>query len=147
MPNLTSIGSANLSLSFRSNNSTNQSQETPRFLRCRFCNVVWRNKVAFENFSTVYMDKGTLRSKIWRARTFETSWDFANYNTECHDKYIFLLCFRSWLSILLPSRSQLEGAGLTWPRNRKPTYYHDPEAIKKIRKFVSFRTIRRLCPC
>ena len=52
--------------------------ENPRFLRCRFCNAIWRNNVAFENFSTVYMDKRTLRSKIWKARTFETSWDFAN---------------------------------------------------------------------
>ena len=49
-----------------------------RFLRCRFCNAIWRKKVAFENFSTVYMDKRILRSKIWRVRTFETSWDFAN---------------------------------------------------------------------
>ena len=31
---------------------------------------IWRKKVAFENFSTVYMDKRTLRPKIWRARTF-----------------------------------------------------------------------------
>ena len=52
--------------------------ENSRFLRCRFCNAIWRNKIAFENFSTVYMDKRALRSKIWRARTFETSWDFAN---------------------------------------------------------------------
>ena len=36
-------------------------------------------KVTFENFSTVHMDKRTLHSKIWRARTFETAWDFANW--------------------------------------------------------------------
>ena len=36
-------------------------------------------KVAFENFPTVYMVKTTLPSKGRRARTFETSWDFANY--------------------------------------------------------------------
>ena len=52
--------------------------ENPSFLRCRFCNAIWRKKVAFENLSTVYIDKRTLRSKIWRARTFETSWDFSN---------------------------------------------------------------------
>ena len=28
------------------------------------------------------MVKRTLRSKIWKARTFETSWDFANYIRE-----------------------------------------------------------------
>ena len=47
--------------------------ENPRFLGWRFCNDIWRKKVAFENFCTVYMDKRTLRSRIWRARTFETS--------------------------------------------------------------------------
>ena len=55
--------------------------ENPRFLRCRFCDAIWRKKVAFENFSTVHMDKRTLRSKIRRARTFETSWDFANWSS------------------------------------------------------------------
>ena len=61
---------------------TNAVSENLRFLRCRFCNAIWRKKIAFENFSTVYMDKRTLRSKIWRAQTFETSWDFANYNAQ-----------------------------------------------------------------
>ena len=57
--------------------------ENARFLRCRFCNAIWRKRFSFENFSTVYMDKRTLRSKIWRARTFETSWDFANWYVNC----------------------------------------------------------------
>ena len=50
---------------------------------------IWRKKIAFEKFSTVYMGKRTLRSKIWRARTFETSWDFANYITkQLHFSYL-----------------------------------------------------------
>ena len=63
--------------------------ENPRFLHCRFCNAIWRKKVAFENFSTVYMDKRTLRSKIWRARALETSWDFANYMDKWQQRKIF----------------------------------------------------------
>ena len=62
----------------QSQNFITSVSENPRFLRCRFCNAIWRKKTAFETFSTVYMAKRTLRSKIWRARTFETSWDLAN---------------------------------------------------------------------
>ena len=51
----------------------------PKVFALQICNAIWRKKVAFESFSTVNVDKRTFRSKIWRARTFKTSWDFANY--------------------------------------------------------------------
>ena len=44
--------------------SSTSVSENPRFLRCRFCNAIWRKKIAFENFSIVYMDKSTLRWKF-----------------------------------------------------------------------------------
>ena len=57
----------------------------------------------FENFLLFNMDKRTLRSKIWKARTFENSWDFANYieTVVIYFCYILTLSFHIVISFLL----------------------------------------------
>ena len=45
-------------------NHISQSQKTEDFCVADFFNGIWQNKVAFENFSTAYMDKRTLRSNF-----------------------------------------------------------------------------------
>ena len=55
-----------------------QSQKTQGFCVANFATPSDERRLRSKIFFTVHMVKRTLRSKIWRARTFETSWDFAN---------------------------------------------------------------------
>ena len=62
------------------------------------------------------MDKRTLRSKIWRARKFETSWDFANYiaSTHCF-RIVFILL--SWRPLSKSYRFSRFRVDVRWKRN------------------------------
>ena len=77
--------------------------ENPRFLRYIFCNAIWRKKIAFENFSNVYMDK---KPCVRNVEGFERSKRLGI----CQTKYIIYQLLHQYHKILAACNIQGEWA-------------------------------------
>jgi len=93
----------------------------------------------------VHINSKERRQSAKRGMGYNNPYD---YGVKQNWKYLLGLYHgRSFLSVLFPSAHLPEGDGLKWPRNKKVTYYPNPNIQNKKRWTFGFSAIRKLFRC
>lgn len=109
-------------------------------LNCYHLWLVSRGETSIE----VHINKSERKKAAERGMGYNNPY---NHGRKNNFKYLLgLNSQRGILSVLLPSLHLPEGDGLTWPNNKKPVNYPDPNAYKRY-EYSQKSFFRKVCPC